>query len=572
MSLVGKDKYVIGLSFGYHDSAAALMKDGHILSAVEEERFTGIKHDNSFPSNSIDWILESNNLTIHDIEVVCYYENPFEKKNRIKDVAKKTFFKNPIGNTKILLNSLFPKDDVYNSIRKYFHKDIEVVYGDHHLSHKAYAYYTSTFKDSAVLTVDGVGEYETTTLSVFNGNQNIPIQSIEFPHSLGMLYSTITAFLGFKPNEGEYKVMGLAPYGTHLFHHKKFQKLFYLTDDGGFRLNMKYFTYEYSDETMFNSKLSELFEIPNRLPEEPINDIHRNIAAALQNTYEFLFFRLLEKLQVESKSKNLCLSGGCAYNGTANGKILERTKFKQLWIPPAPSDAGSAIGALLAFHYNRSNNKRVSNKTPFLGPEQTNTDFIELCKNDERVHWEVIPDNSLFKKVSKLISEGNIIGWVQGKLEFGARALGNRSILADPRDPQMKKRVNMVVKKREGFRPFAPMVTLEDRTKFFNPPYHIPYMNQIIRVHDEHQDKLPAITHTDGSARVQTVTSKFNPRIHRLLQEYGKLTGYPILLNTSFNLKDQTMVRDGQEAIDTFMKCDMDYLVLGNVFLTKKIQ
>ena len=568
----GKDKYILGLSFGYHDSAAALFKDGVVLHAVEEERFSGIKHDNSFPKKSIEWILKTENIKTTDIDTVCYYENPYTKKSRIINVAKRTFFKNPISNTKTLFKTYFTSSNLDTLFRTEIHPNVKIVYGDHHLSHKAYTYFTSTFDNSAVLTVDGVGEYETTTLSVYNGNTNIPIDNITFPHSLGMLYSTITAFLGFKPNEGEYKVMGLAPYGTHLFHENKFKKLYHLTDDGGFRLNMNYFTYEYSDEVMFNHKLSELLGIPNRLPEEPLNDIHKNIAAALQHTYEFLFFRLLNRLYEESKTVNLCLSGGCAYNGTANGKILENTRFKNVWIPPAPSDAGSAIGAILAYYYNRTNKKRIRNESPYLGPQEDNQDFIEICKqNEERIHWEVIPDSKLFRKVSKLISEGNIIGWVQGKLEFGARALGNRSIFADPRDPQMKKRVNMVVKKREGFRPFAPIVAFNDRGKYFEPPYFIPYMNQIIKVKEEHQEKLPAITHTDGSARVQTLLESTNPRVHRLLMEYKKLTGYSMLLNTSFNLKDQTMVRNSEEAIDTFMKCDMDYLILGNLFLTKKI-
>ena len=294
-----------------------------------------------------------------------------------------------------------------------------------------------------------------------------------YPHSLGLLYSTITAFLGFKPNEGEYKVMGLAPYGTHLFHHKKFNKLIKETEDG-FELNMDYFAYHYSDKIMFNQKLSKLLGVPNRLPEEPINDIHKNISAALQYTYEKHFFRLLNKLHEKTKSKNLCLSGGCAYNGTANGKIQSKTPFKNIWIPPAPSDAGSAIGAAL-YYWNHITNDRKQNKSPFLGPSEKILDVVSVVKeNDDKIFYEALSDEELFPKVVKLISEGNIIGWVRGQLEFGARALGNRSILADPRDPQMKKRVNMVVKKREGFRPFAPMCCYDDMKNFFTPTIEIP--------------------------------------------------------------------------------------------------
>ena len=566
--LSGKDKYIVGISYGYHDSAVCLVYNGKVLNAVEEERFTGIKHDNSFPINSIEWILGENNLKPSDISYVCYYENPFLKNERIKSIAKKTFWKNPIDNFKLLFRK---REKVEDDFRDVFHKGVTTIFCTHHEAHQAYSYYTSKFSDSAVLTVDGVGEFETTTLSYWRNNIGKQLSSVEFPHSLGMLYSTITAFLGFKPNEGEYKVMGLAPYGTHLFHHKKFDKLIRETENG-FELNEKYFSYQHTDKVMFNTKLSELLGIPNRLPDEPINDIHMNIAAALQYTYEKHFFSLLNKLHNETKSDNLCLGGGCAYNGTANGKILDNTPFKHIWIPPAPSDAGSAIGSALLFYYTNTKGDRIKNETPFLGPSQDNQDFTYVLRqNEDRVYGELIVDNKLLPKVAKLISEGNIVGWVQGKLEFGARALGNRSILADPRDPQMKRRVNMVVKKREGFRPFAPMVTFEDRVKFFTPSIEVPYMNQIIKVKDNHKENLPAITHIDGSARVQTLRKDSNLRMYRLLEEFGKITNYPILLNTSFNLKDQTMVRDAQEAIDTFMNCDMDYLILGNYLVSKKI-
>lgn len=555
------DDYIIGISFGFHDSAVALIQNGKVLNAVEEERFTGIKHDNSFPINSINWILKNNKIVGKQISAVCYYENPILKKDRDWKSYWKYFWKNPFK---------FPKKTNPLEHFDYIFPNAKVFIGNHHLSHLAYSYFTSDFDESAILSVDGVGEWDTTVLA--SGKDNIIKRHSEvvYPHSLGLLYSTITAFLGFKPNEGEYKVMGLAPYGTHLFHHKKFDELIKETEDG-FELNMEYFSYHYSDKIMFNTKLSKLFGIPNRLSEEPINDIHKNISAALQYTYEKHFFRLLNKLYEKTKSKNLCLSGGCAYNGTANGKIQDRTPFKNIWIPPAPSDAGSAIGAALNY-WNHITNDRKENKTPFLGPSEKLLDIVKIVKdNENKIFYEALSDEELLPKVAKLISEGNIIGWVRGQLEFGARALGNRSILADPRDPQMKKRVNMVVKKREGFRPFAPIVCYEDMKRFFTPNVEIPYMNQIVKVKQNHQNKLPAITHTDGSARVQTLRADFNPKMYKLLKEYQKITKYPILLNTSFNLKDQTMVRDSQEAIDTFMNCDMDYLVIDNIFISKKI-
>jgi len=555
------DKYIIGISHGFHDSAVALIQNGQVLNAVEEERFTGIKHDNSFPINSINWILKNNNIDGKDISAVCYYENPKLKYDRDWKSYWKYFWKNPFK---------FPKKTNPLEHFDYIFPNAKVFIGNHHLSHLAYSYFTSDFDESAILSVDGVGEWDTTVLA--SGKDNIIKRHSEvvYPHSLGLLYSTITAFLGFKPNEGEYKVMGLAPYGTHLFHHKKFDELIKETEDG-FELNMEYFSYHYSDKIMFNTKLSKLLEIPNRLPEEPINDIHKNISAALQYTYEKHFFKLLNKLYKKTKSENLCLSGGCAYNGTANGKIQSKTPFKNIWIPPAPSDAGSAIGAALNY-WNHITNDRKQNKSPFLGPSEKILDVVSIVKeNDNKIFYEALSDNELLPKVAKLISEGNIIGWVSGQLEFGARALGNRSILADPRDPQMKRRVNMVVKKREGFRPFAPMCCYDDMKNFFTPNIEIPYMNQIVSVNPKYRKKLPAITHIDGSARVQTLREDFNPKMYKLLKEYQKITKYPILLNTSFNLKDQTMVRDSQEAIDTFMNCDMDYLVIENIFISKKI-
>ena len=555
------DDYILGISYGFHDSAVALIQNGKVLNAVEEERFTGIKHDFSFPINSINWILKQNNISSKDISTVCYYENPKLKHDRDWKSYWKYFWKNPFKFPK-RLNHLDDLEQIFPLSK--------IIYNNHHLSHLSYSYFTSDFQESAILSVDGVGEWDTTVLA--SGKDNIikRYSEVVYPHSLGLLYSTITAFLGFKPNEGEYKVMGLAPYGTHLFHHKKFDKLIKETEDG-FELNMDYFAYHYSDKIMFNQKLSKLLGVPNRLPEEPINDIHKNISAALQYTYEKHFFRLLNKLHEKTKSDNLCLSGGCAYNGTANGKIQSKTPFKNIWIPPAPSDAGSAIGA--ALHYwNHITNDRKVNTTPFLGPSEKLLDIVKVVKeNDDKIFYEALSDEELFPKVAKLISEGNIIGWVRGQLEFGARALGNRSILADPRDPQMKRRVNMVVKKREGFRPFAPLCCYDDMKNFFTPTIEIPYMNQIVSVKPQHRKKLPAITHIDGSSRVQTLREDFNPKMYKLLKEYQKITKYPILLNTSFNLKDQTMVRDSQEAIDTFMNCDMDYLVIDNIFISKKI-
>ena len=403
-------------------------------------------------------------------------------------------------------------------------------------------------------------------------NKVTKVQSIKFPHSLGMLYSTLTAFLGFKPNEGEYKVMGLAPYGNPKKFTNKFKKLYTLTDDGGFEFNMDYFTYDWSDTHMFNEKLGKLFGIPNRLPEDNLNQPHKDLAATLQQEYEFLFFRLIDRLYAVRSSNNLCLSGGCAYNGTANGKILGKSNFKNIWIPPAPSDAGSAIGAALNLYHVRNGKYRPDNKTPYLGPHYTNDDVeIALEEMNVNIWFEKKSHSEIIPIISKEITEGNVVGWFEGKMEFGARALGNRSILANPCDPQMKDKLNSIIKKREGFRPFAPIVKSEEQSRYFDYPKDVPYMNQVVKVKEEYRDKLPAITHIDGSARIQSLQHKQHNRLYKLLTQLNNDNGYPIVINTSFNLKDQTMVLDPKSAIKTFLDCEMDTLVIHNYIIKKKI-
>jgi len=359
--------YILGISCGYHDSAAALIKDGKVLGAVEEERFTGIKHDSSFPTNTINWLYEKFRITGNDISVVCFYDNPKLKLDRIKKSTTRGPLKEYFNRNDIVKRNKNKFDVFHQQMIDITHKDVIVDYGDHHLSHVSYSYYTSPFDKSAILTVDGVGEWDTTTMYYGEGTKITKIHSVKFPHSLGMLYSSFTAFLGFKPNEGEYKVMGLAPYGDYNKFLPKFSKIISPTEDGGFEVNMKLFTYDWSDKHMFNEKLSSILGIPNRLPEDELTQDHKDLAATLQYVYEKYFFRLLDKLYVLKSTNNICLGGGSAYNGTANGKILEKTNYKKLWIPPAPSDAGSAIGCALDYHY-RTSEIRVLNNNPFLGP------------------------------------------------------------------------------------------------------------------------------------------------------------------------------------------------------------
>ena len=567
-------KYILGIACGYHDSSAALILDGVVIGAMEEERFTGIKHDSTFPTNAINWLYKDNKITGDDISVVTFYENPKLKLERIEESTKRGGLINFFKRKSIIDSNKEQAKEIESKIYEITNPNIILAYGDHHLSHIAYSYYTSPFERATILSVDGVGEWETTVLAFAEGKNITKLQNIKFPHSLGMLYSAMTAFLGFKPNEGEYKVMGLAPYGNSETYLTKFKQLYTLTEDGGFEINMNYFTYDYSNNSMFNEKLAELFELPNRLPEDELTQQHKDLAATIQHQYEFLFFRLLNKMFAIRATNNLCLSGGCAYNGTANGKILKNTGYKQLWIPPAPSDAGSAIGCALNYYYTHNESAvRVPNTNPYLGTFNTNDEIEAELKNYENEVWYEFKNHSqIVRTISREITNGNVIGWYEGRMEFGSRALGNRSIFANPRDPQMKARVNKVIKKREGFRPFAPIVKEEDRLKYFDYKPLVPYMNQVVQVKEEHIKNLPAITHIDGSARIQTLNFKQHRRVYSLLMQLEQDNGYPIVLNTSFNVKDKTIVNTPKDAIDTFLDCDMDTLVLNNYIVKKKIK
>lgn len=565
--------YILGLSCGFHDSAVALLRNGEVIAAVEEERFTGIKHDASFPKNSISWIFKKYNISSDNLKAICFYEQPLSKIDRIKKSTKRGGLLNTLKRHKIISRNVSQYNSFKTEINNIKGKHTEVIYVNHHDSHAAYSYYTSPFDEANILCVDGVGEWDTTTTYYGKENKLVKLSEIHFPHSLGMLYSTFTAFLGFKPNEGEYKVMGLAPYGDYKKYLSKFSQLITPTIDGGFELNMKYFTFDWSDTSMFNVELSKLFNLPNRLPNEELTQDYKDLAATLQHEYEYYFFRLLDKLYSSKPSQNLCLGGGSAYNGTANGKVIINTNYENLWIPPAPSDAGSAIGCALYYHYiKNSESKRIQNTNPYLGPSYSKDDIKKaLDLFSKEIYYVEKLDDELLPIVAKQIVDGNVIGWFEGRLEFGARALGHRSILANPCDPEMKSRVNRVIKKREGFRPFAPIVRWEDQNKFFEYPYEVPYMNQVVKVNPKHQKNLPAITHIDGTARIQSLKRTQQPRIYKLLSYIEKLNGYPIILNTSFNLKDQTMVNDPKIAVETFLNCEMDTLILENFIIKKKL-
>lgn len=543
----------LGISAFYHDSAACIVRDGKVVAAAEEERFTGVKHDSSFPHNTIKWLLKSTNIKIEQIDEVHWYEDPEKKDDRVKT----TFSKRPIKT--FFLRRRYIKDRADNSP-----KDLlqtlgytgKIIFHDHHYSHAAFSYYTSNYRDSAILTVDGVGEWETVSIWLGNGNNIFKRHSIDFPNSLGMLYSTITSYLGFKPNEGEYKVMGLAPYGDPSVYFEKLESVID-PNNSDLYLYQKYFTWEYSQKIMFNKKLCQLLELPPRLPEDTLTQEHKNLAAALQKVYEKQFLKLVKKAKYITGSENLCLGGGCAYNGVANS--LAYRYFKSVHIPFAPSDAGSAIGACLDEHTDIS---------PYLGPNfQEHYVRNTLKKYTDKLLYFKMEENELIKTVAELLASQNIVAWFQGRMEFGARALGNRSILASPKKAEMREKLNYVIKKREGFRPFAPSVIQEAAGALFDLKEDIPYMNQVVK---SKINILPAATHIDGSCRVQTVTEDQNLRYYKLLSEMGRITNIPVLLNTSFNLKDQTITIEPEQAIKRYLSSDINYLVIDN-FLIKRI-
>lgn len=548
----------LGISAFYHDAAACLVKDGVVVAAAEEERFTGVKHDMSFPVNAIDYVLHSTQNKIEDVDFVCWYEDPELKKNRVI----KNFNKYPIRTlfTRLKFLKEFKNNDPLKLL-----DDLgfygPVYFGEHHTSHAAYSYFTSKYKDAAVLTIDGVGEDKTVTISLGLGDSIEEKLSIDFPNSLGMLYSTVTAYLGFKPNEGEYKVMGLAPYGDPSKYFDKLDKIFTRTSNK-FWINQRYFPWEYSDRMMFNRKFCRLLGIPPRLPEEKLTQEHKDLAAALQKIYEREFLRLVKTAKHLTNSNNLCLGGGCAYNGVANSKAYKY--FKSIHIPPAPSDAGSAVGACLYFY----NGNRKVNNNPYLGPEFSNSSIkVTLDKYDNSIKYFKLKTETLLSKTAELLAAQKIVAWFQGRMEFGARALGNRSILASAKHAEMREKLNYVIKKREGFRPFAPSVVADQASKYFDINEEVPYMNQVVKAKT---DRFPAATHIDGTCRVQTVTEKQNYLYYHLLSKVGALEGAPVLLNTSFNLKDQTITISPDQAIKRFLNSKIDVLVINKYLIFKK--
>jgi len=563
--------YILGISAYYHDSAACLIKDGQIVVAIEEERFTRVKHDNSFPYKAIEFCLKDQGLKPQDVNYTAYYEKPLLKFERILE----TFIDTYPFSLKSFLRGMPEwfgnKIKIETTIRKLGFNE-KVFFIPHHFSHAAATFYPSPFKKAAILTVDGVGEWQTTGLWMGDGNNIQPLKLINFPNSLGLLYSTFTAFLGFKINEDEYKLMGLAAYGKPKYS-VSINQLIETKDDGSFKLNLKYFGFRKS-LSMFNSNFEKLFG-KVRKSNEKITQRHKDMAASIQTVTEDIYFKMLNHLYLITKTENLCISGGVALNALANGKIYERTPFKKVYIFGAAGDSGAAVGAGLFAYFNvipseaRNLAKRNKIKNLYLGSKYLNEQIEPILKK-YKLKYIKLNEEKLINKTVELLSQGKIIGWFQGRCEYGPRALGNRSILCKPNPRSMKTKMN-IIKLREQFRPFAGSILQEKVSDYFDVPEKkiwSPFMTFCFQVKRDRRDDLSAIVHKDGSCRIQTV-SKTNGRYFKLISQFYKLTGISCILNTSFNLKGEPIVENPEQAIKDFLKTNMDYLVIGDFLASK---
>jgi carbamoyltransferase len=593
---------ILGISAFYHDSAACILNDGEIIAAAQEERFTRKKHDPSYPYNAIEFVLKSANLKLSEVEKIVFFEKPFLKFERLLETyvafAPKGFFSFAKAMPLWIKEKLFQKNLLFNKLKshdKNYKTDENIFFSDHHLSHAASAFFPSPFKEAVVLTADGVGEWATTTVAVGKGNKLDIKKEIHFPHSLGLLYSAFTYYTGFKVNSGEYKLMGLAPYGNPIYV-DKIKKLIDIKDDGTFRLNQKYFNYA-TGLTMTNKHFHNLFNHKPRNPNhEKLDQFHMDIASSIQQVTEEVMIKITKSIRKEYGIKNLCLAGGVALNCVANGKILHEKIFDNIWIQPAAGDAGGSLGAALALWYSNQKNERHINieddmKGSYLGPEFTQEQIEEELKS-VGANFQTLEYENLLNLTSDYLSKENAIGWFQGKMEFGPRALGARSILGDPRSDRMQKNLNLKVKYRESFRPFAPSILRQDLTKWFSMDVDSPYMLLVANINPEKKiemsveqkklfgiDKLnikrseiPAVTHVDYSARVQTVTLETNKRYYDLISKFKEKTGCPVIINTSFNVRGEPIVNTPTDAFNCFMGTELDFLIIGNCILDKKKQ
>lgn len=594
---------ILGISAYYHDSAACLVADGEIIAAAQEERFTRQKHDASFPMHAIDYCLNQAGITPQELDYVVFYDKPFLKFERLLETylafAPKGFGSFLASLPVWLKDKLFQKKMISAALTDHFgaHRDWSksLLFSEHHLSHAASAFFPSPFDNAAVLTMDGVGEWTTTSLAVGSGNKLAVHKEIHFPHSLGLLYSAITYYTGFKVNSGEYKVMGLAPYGQPVYADLIKEHLIDIKEDGSFRLNMQYFNFA-TGLTMTNDRFNDLFGGPPRAAEGLLSQREMDLAASVQSVTEEVVLKLARNIRKSTGLNNLCLAGGVALNCVANGKLLKEKIFDRVWIQPAAGDAGGAVGAALAVAHMMLDQPRVVKPQDgmsgsYLGPEYSQVDIEERLKNVGAV-FETVSDDEMFARTAAALVEGKAVGWHQGRMEFGPRALGGRSIIADPRSPSVQKQLNLKVKFRESFRPFAPSVLREHLSSWFDLEEDSPYMLIVAEVAGSRQKKMtreqqelfgieklnivrsdvPAVTHVDYSARVQTVHHTTNPKYHRLLTEFYSLSGCPLLVNTSFNVRGEPIVCTPEDAFNCLMGTDIDFLVVGNSILHKEQQ
>ena len=593
---------ILGISAFYHDSAAALIIDGDIIAAAQEERFSRIKHDPRYPYNAVNYVLSEGKLKLSEVDHIVFFEKPFLKFERLLETymafAPKGFKSFSLSMPLWLREKLFQKRFLHEKLQQHDEefKDIKKIkFSEHHYSHAASAFYPSPFKEAIVLTLDGVGEWATTTVAMGKDNKLEILKEIHFPHSLGLLYSAFTYYTGFKVNSGEYKVMGLAPYGKPKYKDLIIKELMDLKEDGSFKLNMKYFNYA-TGLTMTNDKFSDLFGHPVRNPKKDLlNDFHMDIAASIQAVTEEIVIRLTRNIAKEYKIKNLCLAGGVALNCVANGKILREKIFDNIWIQPAAGDAGGSLGAALAYWHHELKESRKNFKDQmkgaYLGPKLSEKNIEDqLIKLKGKYTKKTSKEISSI--VAKELSNSKTVGWFQGRMEFGPRALGGRSILADPRSEKMQKELNLKIKFRESFRPFAPSVLREDVNEWFELDDDSPYMLLVSEVKKEKQIKMkaedvklfgieklnikrssiPAITHVDYSARIQTVHKHTNPRYYDLISEFKKITNCPVLVNTSFNVRGEPIVCSVEDAFNCFMGTNLDILAIEDFILYKDQQ
>jgi carbamoyltransferase len=594
---------ILGISAFYHDSAAALITDGKITAAAQEERFSRVKHDQRFPKNAIKYVLEEGNINLQNVDYVVFFEKPFLKFERLLETylafAPKGFKSFALAMPLWLREKLFQKNFLFDLLQELDEnfKDIKKIkFSEHHYSHAASAFFPSPFEEAIVLTLDGVGEWATTTVAHGKGNQIKMLKEIHFPHSLGLLYSAFTYYIGFKVNSGEYKVMGLAPYGKPIFKDLILKNIIDLKEDGSFRLDMSYFNFA-TDLTMINAKFENLFGQPvRRREDELLTQFHMDIAASIQVVTEEIVIKLTNDLAQKYNLKNLCIAGGVALNCVANGKILKEKKFENIWVQPAAGDAGGSLGAALAYWHQELNQKRKVNlkdsmNGSYLGPKFKNS-TVEKELLSLNANFKKYSEDDLINILAKELSEEKTVGWFQGRMEFGPRALGARSILADPRSEKMQKELNLKVKFRESFRPFAPSILIDDVNNWFDLDSSSPYMLLVADVKKDIQipmtskqeklfgieklnvtrSQIPAVTHVDYSSRIQTVHQETNPRYYKLIKKFKEITNCPILVNTSFNIRGEPIVCSIRDAFKCMMGTNLDILVIENYIMFRDDQ